>query len=194
LKQFKVWAVDVLLKCRVQSSGSFLAPMDDHQGDLTWIMAKPFILALRREDSGVLGKDVAVLCLRIIRITIHPCNPTLPNMILLSTPARTLQLAFALAALCASTLAIAEPEATLVIKNHRFEPAEIKVPAGQRVRLTVHNQDSTPEEFESHQLNREKIVPPGAKVVIFIGPLKKGRYEFVGEYNEATAKGVVVAE
>jgi plastocyanin len=89
---------------------------------------------------------------------------------------------------------MAEPEALLVIKNHRFEPAEFKVSAGQRVKLTVHNQDPTPEEFESHKLNREKVVPPGAKVVIFIGPLKPGKYEFWGEYNEATAKGVVVAE
>ena len=82
----------------------------------------------------------------------------------------------------------------LVIKNHRFEPAEVKVPAGQRVKLVVHNQDNTPEEFESHDLNREKIVPPGAKASIFIGPLKPGHYTFVGEYNEATAKGVVIAE
>ena len=112
----------------------------------------------------------------------------------LPTLARTLRMAFGLAALCACTFAIAEPEALLVIKNHRFEPTEIKVPAGQRVRLTVHNQDTTPEEFESHKLNREKVVPPGAKVVIFVGPLKPGTYEFWGEYNEATAKGVVVAE
>ena len=88
----------------------------------------------------------------------------------------------------------AEPEALLTIKNHRFEPAELRVPAGQRVKLVVHNQDSTAEEFESHDLNREKIVPPGAKATIFIGPLKPGRYSFVGEYNEATAKGVVIAE
>ena len=105
-----------------------------------------------------------------------------------------LRMACAVAALCACTLAMAEPEALLVIKNHRFEPTEVKVPAGQRIRLTVHNQDATPEEFESHMLNREKVVPPGAKVVIFLGPLKPGRYEFSGEYNEATAKGVVVAE
>jgi heme/copper-type cytochrome/quinol oxidase subunit 2 len=104
-------------------------------------------------------------------------------------PAAACLLAFA------TTFAVAaDPEALLVIKNHRFEPAEVKVPAGKKVKLTVHNQDSTPEEFESHKLNREKIVPPGAKVVIFIGPLKPGRYEFVGEYNEATAKGVVIAE
>lgn len=87
-----------------------------------------------------------------------------------------------------------EPEVVLVIKNHRFEPAELKVPAGQRIKLVVHNKDSTPEEFESHSLNREKIVPAGAKVTIYIGPLKPGRYEFVGEYNQATAKGTVVAE
>ncbi len=88
----------------------------------------------------------------------------------------------------------AELEFGLAIKNHRFEPTEIKIPAGQRVKLIVHNQDSTPEEFESHSLNREKVIPGGAKATIFIGPLKPGRYPFVGEYNEATAKGAVVAE
>ena len=88
----------------------------------------------------------------------------------------------------------AEPEATLAIKNNRFEPSEIKVPANQRIRLIVHNQDSAPEEFESHKLNREKVIAPGAKVVIFIGPLKPGRYEFWGDYHADTAKGVVVAE
>jgi plastocyanin len=93
-----------------------------------------------------------------------------------------------------STFALAEPEALLVIKNNRFQPAELKVPAGQRVKLTVHNQDPTAEEFESHSLNREKIVPPGAKVVVYVGPLKPGRYDFFGEYHEATAQGVLVAE
>lgn len=88
----------------------------------------------------------------------------------------------------------AEPEALLVIKNHRFEPTELKVPANKRVKLVVHNQDSTPEEFESHTMNREKVIPGGAKATIYIGPLKPGRYDFFGEYNEATAKGVVVAE
>lgn len=88
----------------------------------------------------------------------------------------------------------ADAEVLLVIKNHRFEPAELKVAAGQRVKLQVHNQDSTPEEFESHDLNREKVVPAGAKAMLFIGPLPPGRYTFYGEYNEATAQGVVVAE
>ena len=104
----------------------------------------------------------------------------------------------ALTAFCAALLPLAaqaaDNEMLLVIKNHRFEPAELKLPAGQRVKLVVHNQDSTPEEFESHDLNREKVVPAGAKATIYIGPLKPGRYDFYGEYNEATAKGVVIAE
>jgi plastocyanin len=88
----------------------------------------------------------------------------------------------------------ADDEVLLVIRNHRFEPAELKVPADRRVKLVVHNQDSTPEEFESHALNREKVVPAGARATIFIGPLKPGRYSFFGEYNEATAKGVIVVD
>ena len=118
----------------------------------------------------------------------------LPTTFQTSPSAKTLRLLCGVAALCTCSFAMAEPEVLLVIKNHRFEPSELKVLAGQRVRLTVHNQDATPEEFESHKLNREKVVPAGAKVVIFIGPLKPGKYEFWGEYNESTAKGAVVAE
>lgn len=100
----------------------------------------------------------------------------------------------ALLVFAAGCVLAAEPEALLVIKNNRFDPAELKVPSGQRIKLTVHNQDGTAEEFESHALNREKVIPPGGKAVIYIGPLKPGRYPFVGEFHEATAKGVIVAE
>jgi Cupredoxin-like domain len=85
-------------------------------------------------------------------------------------------------------------EALVIIKNHRFEPAEIKVPANQRIKLVVHNQDNTPEEFDSRKLSREKLIPANSKIAIFIGPLKPGRYEFLGEYNVNTATGVVIAE
>ena len=88
----------------------------------------------------------------------------------------------------------ADNEVALTIKNHLFSPAEVKVPANQRIKLNVHNQDNTPEEFESHSLNREKLIPAGAKAVIYIGPLKPGRYDFFGEFNQSTAKGVVIAE
>ena len=98
-----------------------------------------------------------------------------------------------LSLLCLSAWA-ADPEFALVIRDHRFEPAEIRVPSGQKIKLVVHNQDATPEEFESHELNREKVIAPGAKATLFIGPLSPGRYPFVGEFHQKTARGFVVAE
>ena len=94
-----------------------------------------------------------------------------------------------------ASVAVADmPEFTIVIKDHKFEPVELVVPAGQRVKLIVDNQDATPEEFESHELDREKIIPGGKSAKILVGPLKPGRYPFVGEFHEDTAQGVLVAE
>jgi len=88
----------------------------------------------------------------------------------------------------------ADPEFTLAIRNHRFDPTELRVPAGKKIKLIIDNQDSTAEEFESHQLNREKVVPGKSKAPVFIGPLAPGRYPFIGEFHSETAKGVIVAE
>jgi plastocyanin len=82
----------------------------------------------------------------------------------------------------------------VTIKDHKFQPAEIKVPAKKRVTLTVVNDDATPEEFESKKLKVEKVIPGKSKAVVRFGPLEPGRYEFVGEFHEDTAKGVVIAE
>jgi hypothetical protein len=83
---------------------------------------------------------------------------------------------------------------TLTLKDHKFTPAEIKVPANKRVKLTVINDDATPEEFDSDDLKVEKVVPGKSKGIVRIGPLRPGRYHFIGEYHESTAKGVVIAE
>ncbi|SMH59581.1 cupredoxin domain-containing protein [Azospirillum agricola] len=83
---------------------------------------------------------------------------------------------------------------TIVIKDHKFEPAEVKVPANRRVTLLVDNQDVTSEEFESAELKVEKIVGGRKQMKVAIGPLKPGRYPFFGEFHEATAQGAVLAE
>lgn len=98
------------------------------------------------------------------------------------------------ALLWTGTVSAADPEIRLVLKDHRFAPAEVAVPAGQKVRLVIENEDATPEEFESYSLNREKIVPAGGKIVVYVGPLKPGRYEFFGEFNPTTARGWLVAQ
>lgn len=83
---------------------------------------------------------------------------------------------------------------TLTIKGHQFTPSSLTVPAGHRVAITVANQDDTPEEFDSSALGVEKVITGKSKGVVRIGPLKPGTYPFVGEFHEATAKGVVVAK
>lgn len=105
---------------------------------------------------------------------------------------------FALAVLIAAAttpaLAADPLELKLAIQDHRFEPAELKVPAGQKIKLLIENRDDSAEEFESHELNREKIVGPKSSIVVYIGPLEPGRYPFFGEFHMDTAQGVVVAE
>jgi hypothetical protein len=86
------------------------------------------------------------------------------------------------------------PEFALAIESHRFIPAELTVPAGQKFRLVVENRDATAEEFESYDLHREKIIPGNGRITVYVGPLKPGRYEFFGEFNPATARGFLVAE
>lgn len=93
-------------------------------------------------------------------------------------------------------VAVAEnmPEYTLVIKNHLYEPSELHVPAGTKIKLIVRNEDATPEEFESTDFGREKIVPPNASITVFVGPLKAGTYGFFGDFHQATAQGRLIVE
>ena len=95
---------------------------------------------------------------------------------------------------CSVLLYAKTPVIKITIKNHLFYPSEIIVPAGKKVKLLVSNEDDTPEEFESYELNREKIITGNRKAVIFIGPLKPGRYPFFGEFYPRTAQGVIVAQ
>lgn len=88
----------------------------------------------------------------------------------------------------------APPVFALNIRDHLFYPSEITVPANLKIKLLIFNEDSTPEEFESYELNREKVILGGRKTVIFIGPLKPGVYPFFGEFNLSTAQGRIIVE
>ena len=86
----------------------------------------------------------------------------------------------------------ATPVMEIEIRNHLFFPPEIVIPADTKVKLLITNHDPTPEEFESYELNREKVISGNSKVVIFIGPLPAGEYPFFGEFYPKTAQGKVV--
>ncbi|HXX83931.1 MAG TPA: cupredoxin domain-containing protein [Casimicrobiaceae bacterium] len=82
----------------------------------------------------------------------------------------------------------------VTIKDHRFSPSEIRVPAGKPILLTVKNEDPTAEEFDSSALKVEKVIAGGRSATVRLRPLGPGRYPFTGEYHSDTAQGVVIAE
>jgi hypothetical protein len=82
--------------------------------------------------------------------------------------------------------------ASLTIANRAFSPTELEVPAGQKIDLHIKNTDKAAAEFESESLHREKVVPPGQEVVLSIGPLKPGRYEFIDDFNPKARGHIVV--
>ena len=88
----------------------------------------------------------------------------------------------------------ADFEAKLAIRDHKFDPPELTVPAGAKIRLTVENLDATPEEFESAELNREKVVVGKGTIIVLLGPLDAGKYHFFGDFHQETAQGDLIAK
>ncbi len=84
--------------------------------------------------------------------------------------------------------------AVLTFQQHRFVPDHIVVPAGQKFKIEVRNADDSADEFESVDLDREKLVAPGGKITVFLGPLDPGSYKFFGCFHRDTAQGVIEAK
>lgn len=88
----------------------------------------------------------------------------------------------------------ADTAITLTLKDHKFTPAEVTIPANTRARFLVRNLDATPAEFESDDFRAEKVIPAGAEIMVPIGPLKAGTYEFHDEYHEDASKSRLIVK
>lgn len=86
------------------------------------------------------------------------------------------------------------PTFRLIARDGRFHPETIEVPAGQRFRIEVTNQNAGPEEFESLELRKELVLAPGVTRTVVFAPLKPGSYPFFGEFHPQTARGRIVAK
>ena len=104
---------------------------------------------------------------------------------------------FALGLLCGIVIPVlsAEPLPSyyLILEDHLFFPSRLEVPAYTKFKLVIKNRDDTAEEFDSFDLNREKVIFPKRSSQLYVGPLEPGNYEFFGEFNSSTARGVIVA-
>jgi hypothetical protein len=108
-----------------------------------------------------------------------------------------IQLAFVAATLAltgSATMARAQ-EATysLTIHEDRFEPSTITVPAAAKIQLRITNATKGSAEFESAELNREKIIPAGQTTTVFVGPLSPGSYPFFNDFKQTT-RGRLIAK
>ena len=106
-----------------------------------------------------------------------------------------------LAALTFSTIALplsshAEDtaEVTLTLTGTTFEPAEIKATSGKPLIIKFKNANAKPAEFESNDLNLEKIAAANSEIVLRINELPKGKFLFVDEFQEDVAKGYIIGE
>jgi heme/copper-type cytochrome/quinol oxidase subunit 2 len=89
--------------------------------------------------------------------------------------------------------ALADPPSfAIALKNGQFVPSQLQIPVGTKVKLLVSNDNATPSEFESHQFHREKVVAPGQQIVVFVGPLDPGTYEFFDDFHPQTRGHLIV--
>jgi len=86
----------------------------------------------------------------------------------------------------------AAPTQAIAIHKDGFVPAQLELPPGVKVKLTITNEGDLPVEFESFDLSREIIVPVHRSVTIFVGPLRAGRYEFFNDFNPAMRGNITV--
>ncbi len=107
---------------------------------------------------------------------------------------RILAAGLVLGATAFATGARADDGYNLTINGKAFQPNELTVPAGEKITLTVKNLNTTPSEFESADLNREKVVTGGNSITVFIGPLRPGSYEFFDDFSADTRHGHIIAK
>ena len=175
----------------VLHSADLLPGWGEHLWDTSFILA----------DNTLLGRSLHALIgysARPSGIQAAAWAGTLAALAMLSRvvgkPRPKLVVVAALAVLCTAPTARADDPLSLEFRNHQFVPDHLVVPAGVKFKLLVKNSDDTADEFESSELNREKLVPPGQTVTVFLGPLEPGSYRIFGDFHQDTARGILEAK
>ncbi|ONN65905.1 cupredoxin domain-containing protein [Herbaspirillum sp. VT-16-41] len=86
------------------------------------------------------------------------------------------------------------PTFKLEMQDGKLIPPRIEVPAGQRIKIEVHNIGKSAAEFESVELRKEKVLAPGAQSFVVIAPLRPGEYKFFDDFHLNMPQGVIVAK
>jgi hypothetical protein len=114
-------------------------------------------------------------------------------------------LAFTLCALCLPGLPAVQAEEasgktataltySISIRDGRFNPERLEVPARTRFRLELANEGPGPLEFENPEMHVEKVLAAGGRSVIVLPGLPPGEHSFIDEFNPITGELKIIAK
>jgi hypothetical protein len=97
-----------------------------------------------------------------------------------------------LAALAAAAAADDMASFAVVLHDGTISPDRLEVPANRPFKLEISNTGSTPAEFESLSLHKEKVLSAGVTSGMVIRRLEPGEYDFFDDFHPGS-KAVLVA-
>ena len=80
------------------------------------------------------------------------------------------------------------------LKDGRFEPLELVVPASEPFKIRVSNRTAEAIEFESFELHRERVVQPGQTIEVSFPSLSPGSYQFFDDFHDGVEHGAIVVK
>jgi heme/copper-type cytochrome/quinol oxidase subunit 2 len=87
-----------------------------------------------------------------------------------------------------------DPVFRIEFNDGKLEPQRLEVPANTRFKLELVNSGTTPAEFESVELRKEKVIAPGVTTSMVIKNLEPGEYHFFDDFHLDTPPAVLVAK
>ncbi len=113
----------------------------------------------------------------------------------------TIAKVFALTLAASTVLALAAPSFAndsampqLRFDHGSFAPAQLMVQANKPFEVKVTNGSNTAIEFESFELHRERVVPPGETITVHMPSLAPGSYQFFDDFHHEVPKGLIVSQ
>ncbi len=97
----------------------------------------------------------------------------------------------------ALSIAKAEEEITIALemRDGVMAPNPLQVPANKKFRLEIRNTGTSPAEFESKDLRKEKVIAPGVTSVLVFRPLDPGEYIYFDDFHlDATKDAKMIAK
>lgn len=83
---------------------------------------------------------------------------------------------------------------TIVFKDGTYDPPRLEVQAADSIKIVLRNDGTTPVEFESLGLRKEKVLGAGVQSFVVLRGPGPGEYDFFDDFHPDAGKGVIVVK